>query len=400
MSASEATDNVGYMMKGDQMGTGNNLVTPNDFYFQSTGNLGSEKARLGLIEIVPGSGSNSRSYIDGQSFVTEKFAGNPTAFTAVAFTSIPLIGISQDSNNRNPFNGQIAELIMYPSLLTTDDRNKVQSYLGMKYGISLDPSIGNYTTSAGTSVWSNMTYWNDVFGIGRDDTSSLNQSESNSISTGSGDGTGQSGKGNIVLSNPSSLDDGDFLMIGHDNNFLTQQSTELPTDLASNQRVGREWFVQQTGAIGTVDLTFDIAGLSITGTNPTDFILLVDTDSDFSDASIEIVATSFTGSVILFDDISLPNGSYFTLVTPDSTLNINDNDILSTKFSFYPIPTKNQFYIDTKEEFKGKLFSINGSILLNTFTDKTINLSTYSNGIYILQIEYLGKVYHKKILKN
>ncbi|MCI0500919.1 MAG: T9SS sorting signal type C domain-containing protein, partial [Epsilonproteobacteria bacterium] len=141
---------------------------------------------------------------------------------------------------------------------------------------------------------------------------------------GSGDGTGQSGKGNIVLSNPSSLGDGDFLMLGHDNADLTEQTTEVPT--GGQKRVTREWFVKRTGDLGTVDLSFDIAGLSLTGTTAADFKLLTDADGDFSSGATTVDATSLTGTKVDFNGVSLPDGSYFTFVTSTSTLSVNDFD--------------------------------------------------------------------------
>ncbi len=213
----------------------------------------------------------------------------------------------------------IAEVVVFPKRISLSLKREIQSYLAIKYGISLgdNEKASIYLNSSGLAVYVSNVYKYDVFGIAKDDGAGLNQTQSNSMNTGSGDGTGQSGKGNIVLSNPSSLDDGDYLLIGHDNGSLIQQSTEAPSDLSYNQRVGREWFVKQTGNVGTIDLTFDITGLSLTGNANTDFILLVDTDNDFTTGATATVSTSITGTKVLFDDISLPDGSYFTFVTDD-----------------------------------------------------------------------------------
>jgi len=74
--------------------------------------------------------------------------------------------------------------------------------------------------------------------------------------------TGQSGKGNVVLSSASSLNNGDFLLVGHDNAVLTFSTTELPGTLGSYKGVAREWLIDRTNDVGTVALTFDMTGIS------------------------------------------------------------------------------------------------------------------------------------------
>ena len=217
--------------------------------------------------------------------------------------------------------GNMSEFVFYQSLLSADDQNKVLSYLAIKYGVSLGNNTDAiaYTNSAGTTIWnSDATYKYDIFGIGKDDGTGLNQTQSNSMNTGSGDGTGQSGKGNIVLSNPSSLGNGDFLLIGHNNAGLTEQITEVPT--SGQRRLAREWLVKRTNDPGTVDLSFDIIGLSLSGTAAADFKLLIDADGDFSSGATEVNAASLTGTKVQFTSVSIPDGSYLTIVVKFATL--------------------------------------------------------------------------------
>ncbi|NVK50536.1 MAG: DUF11 domain-containing protein, partial [Cyclobacteriaceae bacterium] len=207
--------------------------------------------------------------------------------------------------------------IMYPASHTPAERNIIESYLAVKYGITLDPFVGQYVNSSGNTIWNNTTYWHDVFGIGKDNASGLIQVNSNSYNSGSGDGTGQSGKGNIVLSNPSSLDDGDFLMIGHDNGALTTQTSDLPASLGAF-RLTREWKVKRTGDPGSLDLVFDLAGLTFNGTQASDFKLVIDSDGDgnFTTGTPTVIdASGFVSDRASFTGVSLPDNSVFTLVT-------------------------------------------------------------------------------------
>ncbi|MCF8348313.1 MAG: T9SS type A sorting domain-containing protein [Bacteroidales bacterium] len=212
----------------------------------------------------------------------------------------------------------ISELIIYPSSLSATDRQKVQSYLAIKYGLSLGNNIDAalYYNSAGSLVYINAAYNQDVFGIGKDDGSALNQTQSNSMNTGSGDGTGQSGKGNIVLSNASSLGNGDYLLIGHDSYPLNStQYSNLPASV-NQPRLVRQWKVNHTGDVGTVNLTFDLNGVGLEGTigtATTDFNILIDNDfdNDFTDATA-INPSTVNGSLLTFNALTLPHNAVFT----------------------------------------------------------------------------------------
>jgi len=254
-------------------------------------------------------------------------AGGGGDFSSISVT--PMIGGTNNTGGNNtgsgwfPFNGELAEIILYPSSLTPVEKQQVESYLAIKYGITLDPSIGSYTIPSGggtpTVVWDNTSYWNDVFGIGREDSEGLNQIAGNSINTGSGDGTGQSGKGNIVISNPSSLEDGDFLMMGHDNGALTEQLSDLPAGL-NFFRLGREWKVQATGDPGTVDLAFDFNGITTTGgtSDINNYRLLIDEDGDgdFGTGTVQqITPDAFGSPKLIFNGVTLGNGVVIAFAT-------------------------------------------------------------------------------------
>ena len=84
----------------------------------------------------------------------------------------------------------MAEVIVYNTTVTGANLNKVESYLATKYGIPLSQSaITNYTFSNGTIGMNGTTmsgYLNNIAGIARDDTSSLNHRSSQSA-TNTGD---------------------------------------------------------------------------------------------------------------------------------------------------------------------------------------------------------------------
>ncbi|WP_297093144.1 T9SS type A sorting domain-containing protein [uncultured Draconibacterium sp.] len=231
--------------------------------------------------------------------------------------------------------GEVTEIVLYPSGLSATEKLKVESYLAIKYGIHL---AGNYVNSGGTPIWDatiNATYHNDVFGIGKDDGSGLNQGSSNSINTGNGNGTGQSGKCNIQIAGAASLDDGDFLMIGNDGGALSEQTTGLPTSLSGYLRLGRQWKVKRTGDL-TNNFIFDLNGLSLGGSASSDFKLIVDVDGDgdFTTGTVTEYSGIYVNNTLTFLALDLPDGSVFTLVTgpgnPDWTFT---KETTSTSYS-------------------------------------------------------------------
>ncbi len=274
------------------------------------------------------------------------------------------------------FRGDVAEMISFPSSLSSTDKSKVVTYLAIKYGISLATtpiSSPPYRNSNGTEIRpADFAHPYDIFGIGKDDNSGLNQTTSNSINTGSGNGTGQSGKGNIVLGAASSLDNGDFLLVGHDNGGLTEQTTDLPNSLTGKKRLAREWKVNHTGDVGTVDFSFSTLGLSLTGTNASDFKLLIDTDGngDFTNGTVTIVdASSYSGNNLIFNSLSLSNNAIFTFVTGnDSSLSTSTFDL--NQLVLYPNPLAK----GKSQEFILKGIANNATVVLNNALGQKLSI--------------------------
>lgn len=91
------------------------------------------------------------------------------------------------------FSGTIAEVIGYNTYQTNaSDINKINTYLAIKYGITMVNDAGtatgrDYIASDGTTIWNattNSAYNNNIAGIGKDATSTLNQKQSKSVNSG------------------------------------------------------------------------------------------------------------------------------------------------------------------------------------------------------------------------
>jgi hypothetical protein len=229
---------------------------------------------------------------------------------------------SRNFPTEEPFIGNVAELVVYNSNVNAGaSRNQIFSYLSMKYGIPVGISL---LSSAGGTIWdavANSTYNNAVFGLALDNTSGLSVSQSNSAGTGSGSGGGQSGSGNIVVTPVTPIvTDQSFLMIGHDANPLTEETTNLPVAASGSSRLARNWKVANTNTVGPVNLGFDLTGITISGSTstPTDFRLITNSagDPSFATGSTSYYTpTGFSGNVANFSNVTLSDGNVFAIIT-------------------------------------------------------------------------------------
>ncbi|TFF38510.1 T9SS type A sorting domain-containing protein [Mucilaginibacter psychrotolerans] len=81
------------------------------------------------------------------------------------------------------FTGLIPEVIVYNRVLSSLERLKVESYLAIKYGVTLSAPSATYLNSSGKIIWEGMAYTNyyhNIAGIARDDSSGLVQPKATS----------------------------------------------------------------------------------------------------------------------------------------------------------------------------------------------------------------------------
>jgi len=149
---------------------------------------------------------------------------------------------------------RIAEIITFSSRKNdaslTDERNKIQSYLAIKYGITLgsNGTSQDYVDSDGNVIWDqsvNSGFNYDIAGIGRDDASELNQKQSKSVnsdfdSEGQIRGLVTIGLTNIystnnenISSNPTTFSDKQFLTWGNNNGNLNFAPNVVSVDLST-----------------------------------------------------------------------------------------------------------------------------------------------------------------------
>jgi len=219
--------------------------------------------------------------------------------------------------NGRYFDGRISEVIAFSRLLNLAEIQRVDSYLAIKYGIGLSK---NYINSIGETIWdmaANNGYNYDIAGIMRDDGSALDQRQSKAANDNE---ILSIGKGTIASSNPNNpnsfgtnLDC--FIWGSNGGATFAIETTEKPGVYA---RLGREWKVAEPkNNVGTVRIQFDLADNG-TISSVSHLKLLVDSDGDFTNATIATGTFTQSGSYY-YIDYDLSNGQYFTLATTDAS---------------------------------------------------------------------------------
>ncbi len=202
----------------------------------------------------------------------------------------------------------IAEYIIYASDLSPTEIKEVESYLALKYGISLNQTVAtNYLASDGTVIWSatdNAGYATDIFGIGQDNASGLNQKVSRSVNNNNSPVL--STTANFLLSNAdasrTALGEGNFMLMGHNNG--TENSFTSSFNGGTNNRTDRVWKVDETGTVGEVYFAIPYAAVTFpSGGTPS---VIISDDENFDDQD-QVLPLTYNRT----------QGGYYARINPD-----------------------------------------------------------------------------------
>lgn len=152
---------------GDQWMRYNSTI----FYNGANGRAANVPAITSTVRQAAGA---SAGFTNGRRFLTSA--------STLTFT-VNNLGIGRVANTNSTLSN-VAEVAIYNTALTAANQKKVESYLALKYGITLDQTTPtNYTLASNGTIWNASlagTYNRDIAGIARDDLSSLNQLRSQS----------------------------------------------------------------------------------------------------------------------------------------------------------------------------------------------------------------------------
>jgi len=229
------------------------------------------------------------------------------------------------------YEGRVLEVITYSTLKddvsSTDERNKIQSYLAIKYGITLgvNGTSQDYVDSFGNTIWdvsANAGFNYDIAGIGLDDDSELNQKQSKSVNPGSlvAIGLGEVATTNNANAN-SFTTDLDFLVWGNDNaafntSLEVAQNVNLSCSTTSFTTVSRKWKILETQN-DVAEVIISIATSNLTSNIPLAanevYTLVVADNSNFASGDIiDVVPLTTNGanSEVWYD---FDGTKYFTI---------------------------------------------------------------------------------------
>ena len=237
------------------------------------------------------------------------------------------VTLGNEENIDLPTQIDMAEFIIFSRLLTAAERNKVESYLAVKYGFTLNQSAinnNNYTASNDSIVWNrsaNSLYANNITGIGRDDTSGLLQKQSKSINS----------TAIVTMYNAASYTGGIFPTFNKLNttSFANNLSYVIFGDNAGSinsmtqcvysgkaKAIGRVWKVGRIGTDSLVTLSVDNGNVPSNAIN-----IMVSSDSTFPSSKTTIYPLTIANGKI-YASVVLNNKNFFTYTTDTLKVNI------------------------------------------------------------------------------
>lgn len=295
--------------------------------------LNSSYSNAGIINIR----NNATASPTGQDILYNSAVLTTSTVNDIAFANVGSPGppvvlgtrywIGKNFDQQGSLNGRVAEIFTFAERVTNADRQKIESYLAIKYGITLGSSTEaqkDYINSFDTVIWdisANTGYNYDVAGIGRDSISDLNQKQSKTINSANGVTIGVGGIFTVNSANPNEYeDDGDFLVWGNNNGALSGTNTNTITIASgittSVTRIDRKWKIVESVEAVSGDLETVFVGIPETAfsgfskTADEEYALIVADDPAFADTDIiDVIPLTINSDPLTGNPILDQNGN-------------------------------------------------------------------------------------------
>ncbi|NNT72062.1 T9SS type A sorting domain-containing protein [Flavobacterium sp. IMCC34852] len=268
----------------------------------------SQYNRPGIINIRNNSGNTGMQlYYNANNIATTEV--NPAKHRNI-YDSQYWIGRSEAWDGS--LDGKIAEIITFSSRKNdASERAKIESYLGVKYGITLgvNGTSQNYVASDGTIIWdatANNGYNYDIAGIGRDDISKLNQKQSKSVNTNAVLTIGLGTVATTNTANTNTFDtDKKYLLWGDNGGSMNDSGTDLTITFGGTSNVttltdipNKKWKIVETGGdVTTAKVsipTSALANLPAISANDA-YVMIVASDASFT-TNVETIFLATNGT--------------------------------------------------------------------------------------------------------
>lgn len=243
-------------------------------------------------------------------------------------------GAKDHNAHKSYFPGDIAEIIGFDRVLSASETRQVESYLALKYGLTLGQTgangsanlgVGDYVSSDGRVNYfaapadTTGAHHHNIFGLGRDDGAGIHQKISrstapNAVLSVSLDGTFE--RANKEISGGFTQNH-QFVMFSNntgaplDNHY----GLNLPSNREFDRRSDRQWQIQRTNYMGDITLKFTGFG--------SEWVLVASGDSNFTSGH-RVIGNLNTAGVIRVNNSHLPDKHYFTLMHRDTSLTTAD----------------------------------------------------------------------------
>lgn len=218
--------------------------------------------------------------------------------------------------------GPAAELIGYTVKVTATERQKIHTYLAIKYGVTLSE---DYLSTSGGTIYSVASYGLNVIGIGRDDAEGLLQKQSHQdddtvrIYISSLAGMNASNAGTFT-------NDISYVVMGANSGKLCTTGAamgEIPSGLTScalTSRLTREWKVTRTNMAQNYHMDVKLNACGAPGTvNVAHLRFLVDDDGNFGNGGTQCYYNGDgTGIVISYSNPTITISNISTTHVPNN----------------------------------------------------------------------------------
>ncbi|WP_199121326.1 hypothetical protein [Pedobacter sp. ASV28] len=216
---------------------------------------------------------------------------------------------SSNGSDNSGFVGNVGETIIYGAgTLSDTERRKVDSYLAIKYGITLGQvSTVPYLDTDGSVVWdgtTNTAYNNNIFGVSRDDVEVLEQKVSRSVNAAGANLTiatiNDFVNPNQTASRTGFTNDKTYFLLGDNNITTTTLSSSTIAGIPMN-RIQRAWLSQRQNTPGTMYLEANLAGYGSSFSPGRNVLMVVADDAAFT-TNVKTVAGSYLGTKWVFNN--------------------------------------------------------------------------------------------------
>ncbi|MBP5418717.1 MAG: hypothetical protein J6Y72_02770, partial [Bacteroidales bacterium] len=203
--------------------------------------------------VVPTAESENATMTSGRTLVTSRRVAEPSSGQYINFADGATAGVPRIISVRRRVSetdtavvsilnlplsenaDSISESIVYSRMLSSRERQKVDTYLALKYGVTLDQTVPtSYVSSDGRVVWdavTNAEFSHHIFGMCNDTISKFYSTKASNAE-----------ERNLVIVKTDSIESMSYVLCGDDNNTLKYIRKE-----GQPKRLGRMWKLMTTG---------------------------------------------------------------------------------------------------------------------------------------------------------